>query len=118
MIFYITADSTIPHILGVDYVEFTTPTGDILAECDHISTSTKDGHMSCKLKGIYFNDEYANEMLSKLNKAKLVRVHLYIDDSQEEFPESFDFKITSMEIEDGLQKKTMLITEQPELIYD
>lgn len=52
---YITADTTLEKV-GVDYLEFSTPLGDILVDADEISSSVEDGVMYSKMKGVYFNE--------------------------------------------------------------
>lgn len=54
MIIRVTANTTLSKA-SIAYMEFNTPSGDIIVDCDDTSSIVENGMMKCKMKGVYFN---------------------------------------------------------------
>lgn len=119
MIIRVTANTSLSQA-ALNYMEFHTPSGDILVDYDEASSIIENDVMKCRMKGVYFNDEYANGMLSDLNQAKLYRIQIYTTDSvdEQDLADPKVFQITDIEVEDDGQTMNLKIKEQPEIILE
>lgn len=119
MIIRVTANTTLSKA-SIAYIEFNTPSGDIIVDCGETSSIVEDGMMKCKMKDVYFNDEYANGMLSDLNNSKLTRVCLYTTDNvdEQDLADPEVFQIIGIEAEDDKQIVNLKIKEQPEILLE
>lgn len=120
MIIRITAKTTLQNI-GIDSMDFILPNGNTInVDADEESTYTEDGIMYSTMKGVLFNDEYANGRASELQDAKMATARVFtfnndIGDADLNDPEVFQLK--SVEIEDGNELLQLLVDNQPEFIF-
>lgn len=115
---YITADTTLEKV-GVDYLEFSTPLGDILVDADEISSYVEDRVMHSQMKGVYFNDEYANGMAAELVNGTLVRIHLYTPESVEKtdiVKDAKHFRIKTITVDDSGEMVSVIVQKNPEIL--
>ena len=102
MIMYVTGDCLPELACNIDYLGFTTPSGDIVTDCDTDDSKIKDGRIDVRMKGVYFNDEYANGMLSELSHATLSEVQLKNVNGELTRPlNSNTFRIHTITVNDG-----------------
>ena len=120
MIIRITGKTTIQNA-GIDSMDFILPNGNTInVDADEGSTYTEDGIMYSTMKGVLFNDEYANGRASELQDAKMATARVFtfnndIGDADLNDPEVFQLK--SVEIEDGNELLQLLVDDQPEFIF-
>lgn len=120
MIIRITAKTTLQNI-GIDSMDFILPNGNTInVDADEESAYTEDGIMHSIMKGVLFDDEYANGRASELKDAKMTIAHIFsfnndIGDTDLNDPEEFQLK--SIEIEDGNELLQLPVVEQPKFIF-
>lgn len=120
MIIRVTGKTTIQNA-GIDSMDFILPNGNTInVDSDEESTYTEDGIMYSTMKGVLFNDEYANGRASELQDAKMATARVFtfkndIGDADLNDPEVFQLK--SVEIEDGNELLQLLVDYQPEFIF-
>lgn len=120
MIIRVTGKTTIQNA-GIDSMDFILPNGNTInVDADEESTYTEDGIMYSTMKGVLFNDEYANGRASELQDAKMTTARIFtfnndIGDADLNDPEVFQLK--SVEIEDGNELLQLLVDDQPEFIF-
>lgn len=120
MIIRVTGKTTIQNA-GIDSMDFILPNGNTInVYADEESTYTEDGIMYSTMKGVLFNDEYANGRASELQDAKMATARVFtfnndIDDADLNNPEVLQLK--SIEIEDGNELLQLSVDDQPEFIF-
>ena len=120
MIIRVTGKTTIQNA-GIDSMDFILPNGNTInVDADEESTYTEDGIMYSTMKGVLFNDEYANGRASELQDAKMATVRVFtfkndIGNADLNDPEVFQLK--SVEIEDGNELLQLSVDNQPEFIF-
>lgn len=120
MIIRVTGKTTLQDI-GIDSMDFILPNGDTIdVDADEESAYTEDGIMYSKMKGVLFDNEYANGRASELQDAKMATAYVFafnngIGDADLNDPEVLQLK--SIEIEDGNELLQLSIDEQPEFIF-
>ena len=120
MIIRVTGKTTLEDI-GIDNMDFILPNGDIInVDADEESAYTEDGILHSIMKGVLFDDEYANGRASELKDAKMTIARVFsfkndIGDADLNDPEVFQLK--SIEIEDRDELLQLSVDEQPEFIF-
>ncbi len=120
MIIRVTGKTTLKYI-GIDSMDFTLSNGDTInVDADEESAYTEDGIMYSMMKGVLFDDEYANGRASELQDAKITIARVFsfkndIGDADLNDPEVFQLK--SIEIEDRDELLQLSVDEQPEFIF-
>lgn len=120
MIIRVTGKTTLEDI-GIDNMDFILPNGDTInVDADEESAYTEDSIMYSMMKGVLFDDEYANGRASELQDAKIIIARVFsfkndIGDADLNDPEVFQLK--SIEIEDGNELLQLSVDEQPEFIF-
>ena len=120
MIIRVTGKTTIQNA-GIDSMDFILPNGNTInVDADEESTYTEDGIMYSTMKGVLFNDEYANGRASELQDAKMATARVFtfnndIGDADLNDPEVLQLK--SIEIEDGNELLQLSVDDQPEFIF-
>lgn len=120
MIIRVTGKTTLEDI-GIDNMDFILPNGDTInVDADEESAYTEDGIMYSMMKGVLFDDEYANGRASELQDAKITIARVFsfkndIGDADLNDPEVFQLK--SIEIEDRDELLQLSVDEQPEFIF-
>lgn len=120
MIIRVTGKTTLKYI-GIDSMDFTLPNGDTInVDADEEQAYTEDGIMYSMMKGVLFDDEYANGLASELQDAKMTIARVFsfknnIGDADLNDPEVFQLK--SIEIEDGNELLQLPVVEQPKFIF-
>lgn len=116
----VTGNTTLQGV-GIDSMDFVLPNGDtIIVDADEETTYTEDGIMYADMKGVLFNDDYANGRASELQDAKMTTAYVFafnndIGDVDLNDPEVLQLK--SIEIEDGNELLQLSVDEQPEFIF-
>lgn len=120
MIIRVTGKTTLEDI-GIDNMDFILPNGDTInVDADEESAYTEDGIMYSMMKGVLFDDEYANGRASELQDAKIViaRVFSFKNDiGDADLNDTEVFQLKSIEIEDGNELLQLSVDEQPEFIF-
>lgn len=120
MIIRVTGKTTLEHI-GIDNMDFILPNGDIInVDADEESAYTEDGILYSIMKGVLFDDEYANGRASELQDAKITiaRVFSFKNDiGDADLNDTEVFQLKSIEIEDGNELLQLSVDEQPEFIF-
>ena len=107
--------------VGIYSMDFVLPNGDTInVDADEESAYTEDGIMYNMMKGVLFDDEYANGRASELQDAKMTIARVFsfkndIGDADLNDPEVFQLK--SIEIEDGNELLQLPVVEQPKFIF-
>ena len=107
--------------VGIDSMDFVLPNGDTInVDADEESAYTEDGIMYSMMKGVLFDDEYANGRASELQDAKMTIAHVFsfnndIGDTDLNDPEVFQLK--SIKIEDENELLQLPVDEQPKFIF-
>ena len=107
--------------VGIYSMDFVLPNGDTInVDADEESAYTEDGIMYNMMKGVLFDDEYANGRASELQDAKMTIARVFpfkndIGDVDLNDPEVFQLK--SIEIEDGNELLQLPVVEQPKFIF-
>lgn len=120
MIIRVTGKTTLEDI-GIDNMDFILPNGDTInVDADEESAYTEDSIMYSMMKGVLFDDEYANGRASELQDAKIIIARVFsfkndIGDADLNDPEVFQLK--SIEIEDRDELLQLSVDEQPEFIF-
>lgn len=120
MIIRVTGKTTLEDI-GIDNMDFILPNGDTInVDADEESAYTEDSIMYSMMKGVLFDDEYANGRASELQDAKITIARVFsfkndIGDADLNDPEVFQLK--SIEIEDRDELLQLSVDEQPEFIF-
>lgn len=120
MIIRVTGKTTLEDI-GIDNMDFILPNGDTInVDADEKSAYTEDSIMYSMMKGVLFDDEYANGRASELQDAKMTIARVFsfkndIGDTDLNDPEEFQLK--SIEIEDGNELLQLPVVEQPKFIF-
>lgn len=120
MIIRVTGKTTLEDI-GIDNMDFILPNGDTInVDADEESAYTEDGILHSIMKGVLFDDEYANGRASELQDAKITIARVFsfkndIGDADLNDPEVFQLK--SIEIEDRDELLQLSVDEQPEFIF-
>lgn len=120
MIIRVTGKTTLEDV-GIDNMDFTLPNGDTInVDADEESAYTEDGILHSIMKGVLFDDEYANGRASELKDAKMTIARVFsfknnIGDTDLNDPE--EFQIKSIEIEDGNELIQLPVAEQPKFIF-
>lgn len=120
MIIRVTGKTTIQNA-GIDSMDFILPNGNTInVDADEESTYTEDGIIYSTMKGVLFNDEYANGRASELQDAKMATARVFtfnndIGDADLNDPEVLQLK--SIEIEDGNELLQLSVDDQPEFIF-
>lgn len=120
MIIRVTGKTTLEDI-GIDNMDFILPNGDTInVDADEKSAYTEDSIMYSMMKGVLFDDEYANGRASELQDAKITIARVFsfkndIGDADLNDPEVFQLK--SIEIEDRDELLQLSVDEQPEFIF-
>lgn len=120
MIIRVTGKTTLEDI-GIDNMDFILPNGDTInVDADEESAYTEDSIMYNMMKGVLFDDEYANGRASELQDAKITIARVFsfkndIGDADLNDPEVFQLK--SIEIEDRDELLQLSVDEQPEFIF-
>lgn len=120
MIIRVTGKTTLEDV-GIDNMDFVLPNGDTInVDADEESAYTEDGIMHSIMKGVLFDDEYANGRASELKDAKMTIARIFsfnndIGDTDLNDPEEFQLK--SIEIEDGNELLQLPVVEQPKFIF-
>lgn len=120
MIIRVTGKTTLKYI-GIDSMDFTLSNGDTInVDADEESAYTEDGIMYNMMKGVLFDDEYANGRASELQDAKIAiaRVFSFKNDiGDADLNDTEVFQLKSIEIEDGNELLQLSVDEQPEFIF-
>lgn len=120
MIIRVTGKTTLEDI-GIDNMDFTLPNGDTInVDADEESAYTEDGIMYSMMKGVLFDNEYANGRASELQDAKMTiaRVFSFKNDIGDADLNDLEvFQLKSIEIEDGNELLQLSVDEQPEFIF-
>lgn len=120
MIIRVTGKTTLEDI-GIDNMDFILPNGDTInVDADEESAYTEDGIMYSMMKGVLFDDEYANGRASELQDAKITiaRVFSFKNDiGDADLNDTEVFQLKSIEIEDGNELLQLSVDEQPEFIF-
>lgn len=119
MIIRITAATTLTQV-GIHFMEFQGLTGKILVECDETSSIIENGVLKCKMKGVYFNDHYANGRCSDIDHARLIRVCLSTTDAYDslDFSNPNIFQNIYVQVEDGNQFTEWHVENEPKIIWE
>ena len=120
MIIRVIGKTTLEDV-GIYSMDFVLPNGDTInVDADEESAYTEDGIMYNMMKGVLFDDEYANGRASELQDAKMTIARVFpfkndIGDADLNDPEVFQLK--SIEIEDGKELLQLPVVEQPKFIF-
>lgn len=120
MIILVIGKTTLEDI-GIYNMDFTLPNGDtIKVDADEELAYTEDGILHSIMKGVLFDDEYANGRASELKDAKMTIARVFsfkndIGDTDLNDPEEFQLKF--IEIEDGNELLQLPVVEQPKFIF-
>lgn len=119
MIIRITAATTLTQ-MGIHFMEFQGLAGKILVEYDETLSIIENGILKCKMKGVYFNDHYANGRCSDIDHARLICVCLSTTDAYDslDFSNPNVFQNIYVQVEDGNQFTEWHVENEPKIIWE
>ena len=95
MILYLKAKTNLPD-LSIDFIEVKLKSGKVVSlTWDETEYDNENSVFEAKYKGVYFDDDYANEKLHELDEMELSHIQLYTEKN------GGYFELVSMEFADG-----------------